>query len=96
MNRHHSAPSSADVAGELLGLAAGGGILTTVLAPFALPGLLLVVVPLAVLGVAAAVLVAPVVLIVWLARRARTTLRVHRYRVRAQEEPGPALARPAS
>ena len=42
MNRQHSTPSFADVAGELMGLAAGGGILTTVLFPFALPLLLLV------------------------------------------------------
>jgi hypothetical protein len=90
MNRHQSTPSIGDVMGELMGLAAGGGILTTVLFPFALPLLLLVVVPLAVLPVAAAVLVAPVVLVVRLARRVRPHLRVHGHRARAHGEPGPA------
>jgi hypothetical protein len=90
MNRQHSTPSFADVAGELMGLAAGGGILTTVLFPFALPLLLLVVVPLAVLPVVAAVLVTPVVLIVRLARRARPSMRLHGHRARAHGEPGPA------
>jgi len=89
MNRHQSTPSIGDVMGELMGLAAGGGILTTVLFPFALPLLLLVVVPLAVLPVAA-VLVAPVVLVVRLARRVRPHLRVHGHRARAHGEPGPA------
>jgi hypothetical protein len=77
MNRQHSTPSFADVAGELMGLAAGGGILTTVLFPFALPLLLLV-------------LVTPVVLIVRLARRARPSMRLHGHRARAHGEPGPA------
>ena len=72
MDRHQSTPSFGDVMGELMGFAAGGGILTTVLFPFALPLLLLVVVPLAVIPVVAAVLVAPVVLIVRLARRTLT------------------------
>lgn len=90
MNRQHSTPSFADVAGELMGLAAGGGILTTALFPFALPLLLLVVVPLAVLPVVAAVLVTPVVLVVRLARRVGPSLRVRRHRARAHGAPGPA------
>ena len=90
MNRQHPTPSFADVAGELMGFAAGGGILTTVLFPFALPLLLLVGVPLTVLPVVAAVLVAPVVLVVRLARRVRPSLRVHAHRARAHGEPGPA------
>jgi hypothetical protein len=61
-------PSAADVAAEAGGWAAGLGILTTVLFPFALPGLLLAAAPLIVLAVAGLILAAPVVLAVWLAR----------------------------
>jgi hypothetical protein len=61
-------PSPADVAGEVGSLAAGLGILTTVLFPLALPLLLLVAAPLVVLAAVAAVLAVPVALALWLAR----------------------------
>jgi hypothetical protein len=42
MDPRHEAPSAADLAAEVNGLTAGLGIITTTFAPFALPGLLLV------------------------------------------------------
>ena len=75
-----SAPTSAaEVAGEVGSVAAGLGILTTVLFPFALPLLLLAVAPLIPVAVAGLVLGAPVALAVWLVRavRARVARWVH-------------------
>jgi hypothetical protein len=61
-------PSSSDVATEVANLSAGLGILTIPLFPFALPALLLVVVPLALLAMVGVLLAVPFVLPLWLAR----------------------------
>jgi hypothetical protein len=63
-------PSSADIAMEVASLSAGLGTLTIPLFPLLLPGLVLVLRPLAVLALAEAILAAPVVLPFWLIRRA--------------------------
>jgi hypothetical protein len=68
MHTPRAASSSADVATELGGLSAGLGILTIQIFPFALPLLVLVVAPLALLAVAGLLLAIPFVLPVWLAR----------------------------
>jgi hypothetical protein len=62
--------SATDVATELGGLSAGLGILSFSLFPLAVPGLLFVIAPLAVLAVAGALLALPIVLPLWLARSA--------------------------
>ena len=62
--------SATDVATELGGLSAGLGILSFALVPVAIPGLVLVIAPLAVLAVAGALLALPIVLPLWLARSA--------------------------
>ena len=62
--------SATDVATELGGLSAGLGILSFALFPLAVPGLLFVIAPLAVLAVAGALLALPIVLPLWLARSA--------------------------
>jgi hypothetical protein len=63
-----AARPSTDVAMEVTNLSAALGILTLPLFPFALPGLLLVVVPLALLAMVGVLLAAPFVLPFWLAR----------------------------
>jgi hypothetical protein len=75
MDERHETPSAADLAAEAGALSTGLGIVTMQFFPFALPLLLLVVAPLAVLALAGAVLALPVVFAVWLARRAMRTLR---------------------
>jgi hypothetical protein len=69
---HTSTESTAEIADTLASFLAGAGILTTVLFPFALPLLGLVLVPLVALGlvlaVVAGILSAPVLLIRRLAR----------------------------
>ena len=62
--------SATDVATELGGLSAGLGTLSFALFPLAVPGLLFVIAPLAVLAVAGALLALPIVLPLWLARSA--------------------------
>jgi hypothetical protein len=68
MNAGRASPSSADVATEANTLLAGLGILTIQIFPFALPLLLFVIAPLALAALAGALLAAPVVIPVWLAR----------------------------
>ena len=62
--------SATDVATELGGLSAGLGTLSFALFPLAVPGLLFVIAPLAMLAVAGALLALPIVLPLWLARSA--------------------------
>jgi membrane protein implicated in regulation of membrane protease activity len=71
MNTPRTTPSATEVATEVNGLLAGLGILTVSLFPLALPGLLFVVVPLAVLALAGALLAIPVVVPLWLVRSVR-------------------------
>jgi hypothetical protein len=68
MHAPPAAPSSADVATEVNGLLTGLGILTFQIFPFALPLLVLVVAPLALVALAGLLLAIPFVLPVWLAR----------------------------
>jgi hypothetical protein len=71
MNTPRRTPSTTEAVTEVNGLLAGLGILTVTLFPFALPGLLLVVAPLAVLALAGALLAIPVVVPLWLFRTLR-------------------------
>lgn len=75
MDEHSEAPSTADLAGELGAIAAGLGILTIQLFPFAMPLIVLVIAPLAVLAVACLLLALPILLPLWLARRVLSALR---------------------
>jgi membrane protein implicated in regulation of membrane protease activity len=75
MDQNSSTPSAADLAGEAGALSAGLGILTIQFFPFALPLIVLVIGPLAVLAVAGLVLALPILVPIWLARRALTALR---------------------
>jgi len=71
MHAHPAGPSSADVASEANGLLAGLGIITFAIFPVALPGLLFVVAPLALVAVVGLLLAIPVLLPLWLARAVR-------------------------
>jgi hypothetical protein len=64
-------PSSADLATEANGLATGLGIVTFALFPFAVPALVFVVAPLALVAVVGLLLAIPFVLPVWLVRAVR-------------------------
>ena len=80
MNTPRRTPSTTEVATEVNGLLAGLGILTVTLFPFALPAVLLVVAPLAVLALAGALLAIPFVVPLWLVRslrRGRASRRAH-------------------
>jgi hypothetical protein len=68
MHSRSATPSSAEIAGEANTLFAGLGIFTLTFLPLAVPGLVLVVAPLAVVAVVGLVLAVPFVLPVWLAR----------------------------
>jgi hypothetical protein len=80
MPRSRTRISPSEVASELIPLSAGLGILTMVLFPFAVPGLLVfVVLPLALLAVPALLVAALVAVPLWLARtvsRRRSAARV--------------------
>ena len=78
MNAQHAAPSSAEVVTEANSLLAGLGILTIQLFPLALPLLVLVIAPLALVAAAGALLAAPFVLPVWLARKVLRSRSGHR------------------
>jgi hypothetical protein len=88
MHTPREASSSADVATELNGLLTGLGILTFQFFPFALPLLVLVVAPLALLALAGLLLAIPFVLPVWLAR---TVLRSRSRRRDAGFVPAPGF-----
>jgi hypothetical protein len=75
MDEHSESPSPLDLAGEAGMLVVGLTTLTIQIFPFALPLLILVIAPLAVLGLAAAVLAIPIVLPLWLGRLALRALR---------------------
>jgi membrane protein implicated in regulation of membrane protease activity len=71
MQAHSAGPSSADVAAEANTLSTGLGIITFALFPVAVPGLLFVVAPLALVAVVGLVLAIPLVLPLWLVRTVR-------------------------
>jgi hypothetical protein len=75
MDEHSEAPSTADLAGEVGALSVGLGILTIPFFPFAIPLIVLVIGPLAVLALAGLLLALPILLPLWLARRVLTGLR---------------------
>jgi hypothetical protein len=75
MDAHSTAPSTADLAGEVGALSAGLGILTIQLFPFALPLIVLTFAPLVVLALAGLVLALPILLPLWLGRLALRALR---------------------
>ena len=87
MNTPRTTPSTTEAVTEVNGLLAGVGILTVTLFPFALPAVLLVVAPLAVLALAGALLAIPVVVALWLVRSLR--------RGRARRRAGGSAADPA-
>jgi hypothetical protein len=74
MDAHSESTSPADLAGEAGGLIAGLGILTIQLFPIAMPLLILVIGPLAVLALAGLVLILPILLPLWLGRLALRAL----------------------
>jgi membrane protein implicated in regulation of membrane protease activity len=93
MERHTEAPSPADLAGEASGLLAGLGIVTIQFFPFAMPLLILVIGPLALLALPILVLALPILLPLWLFRRVRA--RLDRRRTQAPGRAG-GRRRPAS
>jgi hypothetical protein len=91
MDAYSESPSTADLAGRVGALNVGLGTLTFQLFPFALPAIILVVGPLAVLAVAGLLLVLPILVPLWLGRLG---LRALRGRSRPQPAPPPSQ-RPA-
>ena len=75
MDENSQAPSPADLAGEVGALVAGLGVLTIQLFPFAMPLIVLVIGPLAVLALAGLLLALPILLPLWLVRRVMPALR---------------------
>jgi hypothetical protein len=75
MDQHSETPSAAELAGVLGAFVAGLTTLTIQLFPFALPLLILVIAPLAVLALAGLLLALPIVLALWLGRRVVLALR---------------------
>jgi hypothetical protein len=71
MNGHPAGPSPAEVASEGNALMTGLGIITFTLFPVAVPALIFVVAPLALVGAVGLLLAAPVVVPLWLVRRVR-------------------------
>jgi hypothetical protein len=78
MDEHSESPSLADLAGEAGMLVVGLTTLTIQIFPFALPLLVLVIAPLAVLALAGLLLALPVLLPLWLGRLAVRALRSRR------------------
>jgi membrane protein implicated in regulation of membrane protease activity len=75
MDERSKAPSTVDLAGDVGVLSTGLAILTIQLFPFAMPLIVLVIGPLAVLALAGLLLALPILLPLWLARRALSALR---------------------
>jgi membrane protein implicated in regulation of membrane protease activity len=75
MDAHSESTSPADVAAEAGGLIAGLGILTIQFFPIAMPLIILVIGPLAVLALAGLLLALPILLPLWLGRLALRALR---------------------
>jgi hypothetical protein len=82
MDTHSESPSPADLAAVAGGLIVGLTTLTIQVFPLAVPLLILVIGPLAVLGLAGLVLAIPILLPLWLGRLALRALR-------GRGEPGP-------
>jgi hypothetical protein len=86
MDENSETPSAVDLASEVGGLVAALTTVTIQFFPFALPLLILVIVPLMVLAVAGALLALPILLPLWLGRRALRALR-HRSEPRPVDRP---------
>jgi hypothetical protein len=80
MDTRSESPSPADLAVEAGGLIQGLGTLTIALFPFAIPLLVLVIGPIAVLALAGLVLALPILLPLWLGGLALRALRGRRER----------------
>jgi len=78
MDAHSESPSPAELAGEAGMLVVGLTTLTIQIFPFALPLLILVIGPLAVLALAGLLLALPILVPIWLARRLTAALRRRR------------------
>ncbi len=91
MDENSQAPSPAGLAGEAGALVAGLGILTIQLFPFALPLIVLVIGPLAVLALAGLLLALPILLPLWLVRRVMPALRRAPRATRLAPGTGPVL-----
>jgi hypothetical protein len=78
MDERSDTPSPADLAGEVGMLVVGLTTLTIQIFPFALPLLILVIGPLAVLALAGLLLALPILVPLWLARRLTAALRRRR------------------
>jgi hypothetical protein len=89
MDAHSESPSAADVVDVVGALNVGLGTLTFQLFPFALPLLILVVGPLAVVAVAGLLLALPIILPLWLGRRVLNARR-------RPPQPGPVRHQPSA
>ncbi len=89
MDERSETPSLAELADEVGALTTGLGIITVPFFPLALPLIVLVVGPLAVLALAGLLLALPILVPLWLARRVLTA-------VRRRPEPGPVAPGPGS
>jgi NADH:ubiquinone oxidoreductase subunit H len=78
MDERTDAPSAADLASEAGMLVVGLTTLTIQIFPFALPLLILVIGPLAVLALAGLLLALPILVPLWLARRVMAAIRRRR------------------
>jgi hypothetical protein len=78
MDAHSESPSPADLASQAGGLIVGLTTLTIQIFPFALPLLILVIGPLAVLALVGLLLALPILLPLWLGRLALRALRGRR------------------
>ena len=90
MDAPPATPTATDVAGELSAWMVGLGILTMMLFPFAIPLLVLVIAPIALIALAGLLLAAPFILAFWLVR---SLLRTRSRRATAQS---PGQAAPAT
>jgi hypothetical protein len=75
MDERSETPSTADLAGAAGALSTGLAVVTIQLFPFAMPLIVLVIGPLAVLALAGLLLALPILLPLWLARRVLLALR---------------------
>jgi hypothetical protein len=80
MDERTDTPSLADIAGVAGALVVGLTTLTIQIFPFALPLLILVIGPLAVLALAGLLLALPILVPLWLARKLLAVLRERRQR----------------
>jgi hypothetical protein len=103
MDERSDTPSVADLAGQAGALAVGLTTVTIQIFPFALPLLILVIGPLTVLALAGLLLAIPILLPLWLGRRALRALRSrsksepadhHRWAPPAQQRAAPRRDQP--